>query len=221
MRRLLATLFYFNGLLLLIFAAARLGLRIKDGASDASAYLLLSVAIAALLTVLYQGIEPSLPLWSLSVTHAIWILSALGYIWLCNDALITFAGDQVREFSAAAAKELDDAVKLRQLGVSLYVLVATTGVHWVLRAINRSTQINRQQANAGTTSKLLRLSIAVMLIGLAIAWVGPPTVSAPVAAITCGLALLLASAGASRGGKVAWGVGVAEAFAVAFLAVAV
>ena len=96
------------------------------------------------------------------------MLSALVYIWLCEDPGLTFVGHIWPDFSEASAWLIEEARLRRLVWISIYVLLSTTGLAWLLRVIAGRRPDASQAQSYRRMSGLLLGSICAMLVGLAL-----------------------------------------------------
>ncbi len=211
-------LFSFNGFLLLAFALFRLRLRLDAGEVTWLPYVLLGLGIASLLWVLYQESRLPAPESAPIAAHMVWLLSAGGYVWLTDDASLTFVGHVWPDFSAMTMQMMKEAYRVKLVQVSIYVLLSTTGLAWLVRVVARARPDPNAPRRRTGIDVLLIVSVMAMLIAIVIASIKPTSSASGVASLCFIVALLLVSTDVARGNNLAFGVGIAEVLSVTLVA---
>lgn len=152
------TLFAFNGFVVLLAIQCLLMTRVPSiswlhGVLGTAAW-------ASLLWVLYR--ESQLPAKPVPTAgHVVWVLSALVYIWLCEDPALTFVDHVGWDFSNPP--DFKKIVQFQLMRISIYVLLSTTGLAWLLRVIAGRRPDASQAQSYSRMSGLLLGSICAML----------------------------------------------------------
>ena len=127
----------------------------------------LGTAWVSLLWVLHR--ESQLPAKPAPVAgHAFWVLSALSYIWLSDDHMLTFIPHFGLESDIfKPLPEIKKIVRFQLMWISIYVLLSTTVLAWLLRVVpRRSLDVSRVQSRKRLNGLLLG-SICAMLAFIA------------------------------------------------------
>ena len=155
------TLFAFNGFVILLFLQFFILERVESRSWLFG--VLLAAAWASLVWVLYR--ESRLPLSPATIVgHAVWVLSALGYIWLGDDPLLTYTDHVGLDFSKPT--DFEKVERFQLMRTSVYVLLSTTGLAWLQRAVARKRPDASQAQSYSRMSGLLMGSICALLVSI-------------------------------------------------------
>ena len=149
------------------------------------------------------------------------MLSGLGYIWLGGDPTLTYIDHVGLDFSKPT--DFEKMERFQLLWTSIYVLLSTTGLAWLLRVVGARRSNASQFQFPNRMSGLLLSSICAMLAFLSIKKIGGYynergsntvlpyfMVRDEVLLSFFFLAWLLVAIEVARGNKMAFRVGVAE-----------
>ena len=156
------TLFAFNVFVILFFLQFFMQERVESRSWLFG--VLLAAAWASLAWVLYR--ESRLPLSPATIVgHAVWALSALGYIWLGEDPLLMHFDLFQMDFSEPT-EDFEKIARFSLMPISIFVLLGTTGLAWLQRAVARKRPDASQAQSYSRMSGLLMGSICVLLAGI-------------------------------------------------------
>ena len=214
-------LFAFNGFVLLLSIQTLLLNRIASTSWMPCVWLV--TAWAVLLWVLYR--ESQLPVGLAPLAgHVVWVLSALGYIWLGTDPWLTNIHVYPLDFSNPP--EFEQIVRVRLIWISIYVLLSTTVLAWLLRVVAGRRPDASQAQPYSRMNGLLLGSICLLMPLIAIVWInnrysGQNAVVLPyfmtideIIMALFYLVWLLVAIEISRGNKMAFRVGIAETVSI-------
>ena len=211
--RTIRILFVLNGFGILLYLGTMLKVQVETKSWLSCG--LLVAAWASLLWFLHR--ESQLPASPASIVgHAVWVLSALGYIWLGDDPLITFVPVTEYDSSGPVPPMLAEAERTRLILSSIYYLLSTTGMAWLLRLVTgKRTDSSQAQSSVRMNGRLL-VSICAMLTFFAISSIEDLYSKAGFAALGYAaltalilLVWLLVAIEVARGNKMAFRVGTA------------
>ncbi len=152
--RTIRTLFVLNGFGILLYLETMLKVQVEIKSWLSCG--LLAAAWASLLWFLHR--ESQLPASPASIVgHAVWVLSALGYIWLGDDPLISFVPATGYDSSEPVPPMLAGVERTKLILTSIYYLLSTTGMAWLLRLVTgKRTDSSQAQSSDRMNGQYLR-----------------------------------------------------------------